>query len=703
LQLKCDEAAPACTNCIRRGWQCPGYGKNIRWSAKHERFGPLSHVSPASQSDGVPVRQAPQQPLYHDWHSPGSDGLWTLYGSRSDNPGTHVTHYPVTSSSQYFPLTRVSQCATDDNVVDARNSPADLAVKAIDDANDPHAISEMYESVDTQEALHTSYALPDHINTLTHSSSQESLFDPRIFYTPTHIPTILIEHWFSDVCPMWNIFDSDYNFNRQFASTSWSSSEPVFYAMQSMSAACLVDTLPAMMPVLSSLTMKALDAIRSRVSFYQTSQQTAVPTFPTDLLFAIFAMGTSLHWKHGFELGTTLMKHAHYVIDRYRKRLPAMTPSERKHLAFFQKALICWEGILSAADSNFTPTSFAVRRSAYQARMASGHFQNVSPQPTFGPRPLSPGDAELHPWCGASSDVLQKFGQVMTLCHIAQRRLSNAAKDGKLEANCDLGLACELASELLAMDFGSDSCQGGTDDQYLGTNDIDTPLSHLLDIAEAYRQACLLQLSLTFDDLPMTQSAYPTKGLLAPVHGSCIDTYAPSRAKGLVGLSLQLVNQLKKIPPESGSRCMQPLLYLCAASGLQLNPLPPVVTVPTHGRFSAQDYLGLDNSATLREPLGYTAHGDYLGDHLLPACSGIAQDFNADHAITISTFKVAQARSFVKKRLGMLQQLLPPRYTGTALRLIEAIWTEYDCTSGDGSPLYWFDVMVREKLQTFFG
>jgi hypothetical protein len=47
--------------------------------------------------------------------------------------------------------------------------------------------------------------------------------------------------------------------------------------------------------------------------------------------------------------------------------------------------------------------------------------------------------------------------------------------------------------------------------------------------------------------------------------------------------------------------------------------------------------------------------------------------------------------------------MLPPGYTGTALKLAEAIWAEYDCTRGGGSPLYWLDVMVRERLQTFFG
>jgi hypothetical protein len=512
---------------------------------------------------------------------------------------------------------------------------------------------------------------------------------------------------------MWNIFDSDSNFNRQFASTSWSSSEPVFYAMQSMSAACLVDTLPAMMPVLSSLTAKALSAIRHRVSFYQNAQRTAMPEFPTDLLFAIFAMGTSLHWKHGFELGSSLMEHAHCVIDCYRNRLPAMTPSERTHLAFFRKALICWEGILSAVDSKFTPTSFAARRSSYQARTTSSQFQIQSPRPTFGPPSVSVGDAELHPWCGVSSDVLQKFGQVMTLCHNAQRRLSSTVQVDELETSCDLGLARELASELLAMDFNSDPRRGGSEDQYLGTNDNDTPLSHLLDIAEAYRQACLLQLSLTFEDLHVLIKADSNVGLLPTKQGDCIESHGTTRAQTLVGLALQLVDQLKKIPPESGSRCMQPLLYLCAASGLQLNPFQRIESYPEHGQISAKITIEGCHDLTHPEPIQPSRLPDSLGDIFeaskdfvqVPdvSAASISADLNPNHAFTISTFRVAQARSFVKKRLGMLQQLLPPRYTGTALRLAEAIWAEYDCTSDGGSSLYWFDIMVREKLQTFFG
>ena len=39
-----------------------------------------------------------------------------------------------------------------------------------------------------------------------------------IKYTPIYLPNVLLEHWFSDVCPMWSAFDSSNNRYRQLAS-----------------------------------------------------------------------------------------------------------------------------------------------------------------------------------------------------------------------------------------------------------------------------------------------------------------------------------------------------------------------------------------------------------------------------------------------------------------------------------------------------
>jgi hypothetical protein len=350
----------------------------------------LASQASSSSSGGQPVQQ-PLQPLYlHDWQYSDPDGSLTFSNLGLEGLVTGREQTIEDSSPPELPITPVRSCAFDDGLAMHGGAPWSgdriLAITPTYDINtlERVCIPTTQWTGDVQDTTDIVFTSPTCGNASPYPSRQDP-FDPGIFYTPTHIPTILIEHWFSDVCPMWNIFDSDSNFNRQFASSSWSSSEPVFYAIQSMSAACLVDTLPVMMPVLSSLTSKALAAIRSRVSFFEDAQRTVLPEFPADLLFAVFAMGTSLHWKHGFELGGSLMKYAHCVIDRYKNRLPAMAPSERHHRAFFQKALICWEGILSAADSNFTPASFVVRRQAYQRRVAPSQFQMPSPQPQFGP------------------------------------------------------------------------------------------------------------------------------------------------------------------------------------------------------------------------------------------------------------------------------------------------------------------------------
>jgi len=490
------------------------------------------------------------------------------------------------------------------------------------------------------------------------SDTTPPCFDPAMFYTPTHLPTVMIEYWFSDVCPMWCIFDSDANYNRRFALKSWASSEPVFFAMQSMSAACMLDTLPTLAPVLSALTTKALATIRSRVSSFRATPRTTTLAFPAELLFAIFAMGTSLHWKFGYEPGGELIKDAQHIISYYKGKLPAMSSSDREHLAYFQKALICWEGLLCAADRDFIPAPLITRRNAHIARTRADLNEVMPSELQFGPPDLPPSDFELHPWCGVSSEVLQKFGQVMSLCHLARRRRENIGLDMEHESRCDTEIARELATELAMMDFNVDSHW-----IYAPTNDSDTPITHLLDIAETYRQACFLQLCLTFDEISLDASAYPGLGLAASTNDHLSGQIPMNRVQGLIGLSLRLVEQLKKIPPESGSRCMQPVLYLCVACGLQIDSPP---------RFEHETNE-----------------------------SGSKRSINT--TFTLAALKVAQARSFVKKRLGMLQQLLPPRYTGTALKLAEAIWAEYDCTEGGGSPLYWFDVMVRERLQTFFG
>jgi hypothetical protein len=632
--------------------------KPIRWSTKHERFGSIAVAAQATTPTGeTSTRQPPRRSNHplpaqtQDVQSQSSVAAIPDLCTDSRLSGDHAIPLPA--------FTEPASCCLAHTTIFLDGSPFEYGTFSPDYATSYDNLFDgritrshrPHNSLDGQSEVRRdrgTLAVPER------SDITPSCFDPAIFYTPTHLPTVMIEFWFSDVCPMWCIFDSEVNYNRRFALKSWASSEPVFFAMQSMSAACMLDTLPTLTPVLSALTTKALATIRSRVSYFRATPWTATLAFPAELLFAIFAMGTSLHWKFGYELGGELIKDAQYIISYYKGKLPAMTNSDRKHLAYFQKALICWEGLLCAADRDFVPAPLIARRNAYIARTRADLNEVMPSELRFGPPGLPPSDLELHPWCGVSSEVLQKFGQVMSLCHLARRRKGNVAPDIEHESRCDADIARELATELAMMDFNVNLQW-----IYAPTNDSDTPITHLLDIAETYRQACFLQLCLTFDEISVDASVYPGLGLAASRDDHLSGRIPMTRVQGLIGLSLRLVEQLKKIPPESGSRCMQPVLYLCVACGLQIDS-PPQFEPQTNGS-------------------------------------------NINTTFTLSTLKVAQARSFVKKRLGMLQQLLPPRYTGTALDLAKAIWAEYDCAQGGGSPLYWFDVMVRERLQTFFG
>lgn len=116
---------------------------------------------------------------------------------------------------------------------------------------------------------------------------------PSNLRTLVHLPTILIDYWFRSICPMRSTFDSEVNYNRQLAQSMWSTSEAVYYSMQAMSAACLVDCVPQLTKTLPTLKAQATTSIWRGLSLARTSAQ---PTVSVDLIFAVFSMGTWVRW-----------------------------------------------------------------------------------------------------------------------------------------------------------------------------------------------------------------------------------------------------------------------------------------------------------------------------------------------------------------------------------------------------------------------
>lgn len=539
---------------------------------------------------------------------------------------------------------------------------------------------------------------------------------PTIEY-PLEVHTSLIEYWFTEVCQMWSMFDSDKNLNRNIARNLWGSSDLVFYAMQSMSAACMVKYTPEMRKVLMSATKQTLTMIQKSMQSFDHEKTTGMIPFPTEMFFAIFAMGTSLHWSFDFRLGRSLIYDAQRLLQYYKMRLPSLDASDRIHLKFFQQALICWESLVSAVDQAFIPIALMSRLQALQMRetpagldWASRDRVNAHPllQPQLGPQISNAGHAELHPWCGVSSDVLEKFGQVLAICHTNSREKLDA---GMIEgSHCNIMLARDLQSELLAMTFQADHYD--QDERVLDftTRDSNTPMSHLIDIAEAYRQASLLQLHLTFDSLPIPPLSSICQSTNAIVSLG-LQTDEETRREYLSTASVRLLELLRRLPPHSGSRCMQPVLYLCAATGLQTIHEPDLAKRPTN---ECGSRVGDIVSAMLRdnESCGNTPkNGPWELEQETPQPTSSSDQLNgpsvlfksSNLSLSRSIIERGKAKSLVASRLGALQHSLPPGPSSTAIKLAEAIWREHDRAGHGRNPIHWFDVMERKNLRTLFG
>ncbi|KAI1024893.1 hypothetical protein LB504_009690 [Fusarium proliferatum] len=84
-KLKCDEAEPACTRCVKSNLLCPGYKRPVKWSTKHEiDYGIHSYAGPGSgPSSGI--GNSPSPPFK-------TDNALVLYSPQEESSKL-LTHY----------------------------------------------------------------------------------------------------------------------------------------------------------------------------------------------------------------------------------------------------------------------------------------------------------------------------------------------------------------------------------------------------------------------------------------------------------------------------------------------------------------------------------------------------------------------------------------------------------------------------------
>lgn len=528
---------------------------------------------------------------------------------------------------------------------------------------------------------------------------------PKLLYTPVDLSTTLMEYWFSDVCPMWSAFDSPSNPHRQLASTAWQHSEAVFYALQSMSAACMMDSLPQVKKYVSTLSTQAVEAIQRGVRSHKQLGANAKAKFPRELLLSIIAMGTSVCWTDTRQLGLWFLARAHDILSYYDDESTQLNEDDQQELGYFREALVYWEMLYRVVGSD-PQGHLKTRKEIYMKRlrnaMSVGGAQSLTSNNGLGVAlhtalPSRPSKGlTIHPWTGISTDIQHTFGLVILLCreHCRGGRRNDRRTTAALtDALCDINLARDLARELADTNVYSADHATSSTTFSKGTGDSTTPIEHLVDTAEAYRLAGLLLLFQTFSDLETEGLVSDVSALSDSKHSSMGGS--PGRKRVSLALTMKLVETLRRVPAESGTRCIQPILYICAGSGLKFDTVEGEDDIPAESA---------GNSGAFAES-HITRVSEQIGSRDIAVFSAANRPPATDIAsatVTKCTLEVSRGRRFVVDRLCALQRSLPPRPIGVALDLVKAIWAEYDYPRASEAP-HWIDVMVEKGFQTLFG
>ncbi|KAL8369636.1 hypothetical protein RB595_000123 [Gaeumannomyces hyphopodioides] len=756
-RLKCDETRPACLMCTRAGRKCSGYSQEFRWSTKHEKA--LDSGTSREPSSFGTLLTAVSKVLTTEPTPPGHQPVVQKRVAQQPSP-SRVSQPPLSLPIQtvsaaaaaapppaVFPQlqTPLSSCADVDLL-----SPTSSAAATLDlPTPGPEAYPGENIGLPLQDFQCHSWdaILPEDDVTLgtvgIYGNSLQLLPSqpvvrptfhlqcgtpqPLITETPdafaSWVPpsimdrnSMLVEEWFKHVCTIWSCFDSDLNLNRKIAANAWARSEPVMRCMQSMAATCLSSQMPQMRRV-------AIASLKGAISSIKTELRLAGPAidrgvFPADLLLALCCVGTAACWIDPKQLAARFLREARNIMHRLNRAASAgfLRPEDREALDFFNNSIIYWDMLVAVVSDDDHDTSSGDPDSGGNLLLRAGYSPDHS------------GLIIPHPWTGTCAAAQRLFARSVRLCrrfrgHLRGRSISTGA--ALRTALRYIAEAQGLEEELLGLE------QIGVE-QVAVTGDRLTPREHMVDVAEGYRLASLLQLYQTFPDLVVRRLPEDVSG----------DGHVVPWDRWVVPLSLRLIGTLKRVPPDSGTRCIQPLLYLSASTGLKFD-VETMTAGLQQGRQSVQQLqqqvrpdqampaVPLQESArdsTLSQngveaPMALIAEAETADielDQALSSLDALADDSEASAGsghndgsdsipdimqapLTKMSIEVSHARQFVLERLSGLEHSLPPAPVRVARDLVTAVWAAYDAEPPGSNHTHWIDVMEDQDLKTIFG
>lgn len=589
-RLKCDETAPGCLQCKKRKVACPGYEKTLKWSTKYEVFTPpQDKPSPSRQrscSEIASQRRRGKSTLPKNVAN-GIEALAAvLPAGRNSTVVEHKEPIPViTSPPALDETTSAQETSTEDS-----DSPRDFEPFLMEDIDVMDQVSldglvdavplthddfdfDAFENLDfdsrsvgelsfDSNISPTQDLTPSSLPLATQEPSRES--SPRLsrsllmdFYrlpspapnpsSSDDIESLLIQHYFKDVCAIFSSFDSILNPFRTTIGRIYQDSPSINYAIQSMAAAHLANTFPNMAAIGVELQNKAHDALEAELPLAQSGQASATKTF-----LSIMLLGLTTSWHDSTALGTEYLSTARSLI--LPKLLSRSEEVEvQREAQFFEESLIHWEmlmGFVTEDAMSFSPSS------GLRPRI-------VSKKNTRRPD----GKVVPHPWTGIAPMVQFLFAEVGRLVRRERAMNKNSAMDFRQRQE-NLQNAASLEEDFLAVECPSV-------DEVADTGDERTPKEDFIVLAEAYRCAGLLEIYRVFPSLLRKRLGsgkfkgvgsvnfqFPMPRYETPYEDTDIKLWLNS-------LAMHILQSLDGLPASSGTFCVQPLLLVVAASELK--------------------------------------------------------------------------------------------------------------------------------------
>ncbi|KAL6237433.1 hypothetical protein BDW75DRAFT_82725 [Aspergillus navahoensis] len=671
-RVKCGEEKPHCSRCVRLGVRCPGYVKTLRW---------VSNQASAEDGGPEPSTDNDQIQLVPHFLSPTKANQ-----SPHSQPQTYAENYP---DLQRSPL------APDDSKLSDLDGLVGNDANALDDLWDLQQPGSLPELTDLCPASPTAavsagdqapnasameFGSPASLGSdpwaffsLAAPALQDQTrdfpgFDPssivRQYPPPSGAPTrpaprdltsipqplnnpswTLIEYYFKEVAALFSSYDSQMNPFRTTVSRLWGSSLAMCRTMQSMAAATLVNDFPQFGPMGKKMRNEAIEIISRETSMDDKS------------LLALLMLGQTASWHDPKDLGISYFNHLRRHLDNAALTRATNPANRGNNYQFFEEALVYWEMLLS-----FVADDAAVL-SAPQTPSSTAESLVLQRVP--------------HPWTGIARDTQFTVQEAGRLVRSERKRILNRRFTSEVDianAQIALGKARELEERLLSLAHPTEA-------EIVCPGDDETPVWHLLTMAEVYRCTGLLQLYRAFPDLlqrrlPVqqqnhhspTQHPHPTTSPPPdPFHSWLNEAYTHLQPdpdgssftyhdSWLTEFALTTLSRLKSIPFESRTRCLQPLLLVASSSELRLPPIPS-------------------------DPLSLSANGNG------PCISS--------HALEVS-----RTRRFILGRLTSLQYVLPPKPIAVCLELVNEVWRRMD---GGDKDVYWMDVMIEKGWETTMG